>query len=140
MTRTIETVVVPGPKAGMMKCTTHGEKCKQKNHFSMVCMSSQVNYLENKHSDCDNDAEYTFMLQMQLAKSPHFKVLMNSSPIKVLTDTGASINLNTDNDYFPQSKKPVLNASPTQVYICGAGTTIRTREEFQADLQVKHQR
>ncbi len=84
-------------------CPAKGQKCyycQKLNHFETVCRQKRTKERVREvhegacggQSESSND-EYCYSVRRESEKTPKSTVLINNKPVKLLVDTGASVNI-----------------------------------------------
>ena len=108
------------------RCPAQGKschKCGKLNHFSKVCRSKTSNYprqpagkhhvktvappehpikaMDAEKGDSDNSEEYTFIMgaKADLIDKPIFEVQISNTVLSVMADSGATVNILSEQDY-----------------------------------------
>ncbi|CAB4038805.1 Transposon Ty3-I Gag-Pol poly [Paramuricea clavata] len=115
-------------------------KCHKRGHFARVCKTTggatssfqHVNKVDKRHSsthkstsnsssDSDSGSEHMFTIQQaQQSKHPYTTVGVNGVPVKMMVDSGASVNVFGPEDFehlSKQSKEPISFQKPTQRFM-----------------------
>jgi hypothetical protein len=115
-------------------------KCHKRGHFARVCKTTggatssfqRVNKVDERHSsthkstsnsssDSDSGSEHMFTVQQaQQSKHPYSTVRVNGVPMKMMVDSGASVNVLGPEDFehlSKQSKEPIFLKKPTQRFM-----------------------
>jgi uncharacterized protein YaaN involved in tellurite resistance len=115
--------------------------CHEQNHFKSVCRTKKrqkpihnVEYFsDNNSEDSDSNSLHAFGLTNQkinsnsvnsIANRPTIKVQINGHSMKILIDTGSSINVLDENTFRQMKVKPQLSKSDTKVYAYGASSSV----------------
>ena len=152
------------PHAG--KCPAKGVTCHvcgKSNHFAKVCQSGDKSKTpeHSKHygrkrygkkqdskkqsiqqidqSDSDDDPYAWSIHQVNTMKKPKVLVTINGSQIKVLIDTGASINLIDSKTYHQLKPRPSLNKDENPVHPY-AGSPLDILGTFKAEIMGNEKR
>ena len=107
------------------------------NHFEAVCRSkdkgestntrsSTVHRVSDKESS-DDDEAYTFSLSTKALKShPFFKIKVHGTPVTIMADSGANINL---------PNRPNLEPSNVKIYGYQSKVPLRVLGKFTTTLE-----
>ena len=119
--------------------------CKKKNHFASVChakkrqaRSRTVHNVESSDETRDNETEnYLFGLSSlnAMTSRPKIRIHVNEHPVKILIDTGSSINVMDESTYKSMKQKPKLCKSDTKVYAYGANEKVSLLGKFQTTVE-----
>lgn len=129
--------------------------CKKMNHFEIVCRSKHKqskpvhtlgtdNCSDSEISDNDKSSnEFAFGLAINSnkpdisCKRPTIKVKVEGHALKMLVDTGSSINVIDEKAYNAMKPKPKLNKTDTKVYAYGSIEAVKIMGQFQAMIETK---
>ena len=127
--------------------------CKKQNHFSSVCRSKgkpkarSVNKVE-KTNTCDTSSDsnddYVFGIHEQenvnsvKSKQPSLNVTVNGLNVRMLVDTGSSINVLDESTYNKFQVKPKLSKTDTKVFTYGSNTNFPLLGKFIGTLETRH--
>ena len=100
--------------------------CGKLNHFEAVCRSKgkrssrnaprPINKVSEEESS-DEDEAYTFSLSTKtLNDQPLFRIKVHDTPIMIMADSGASINILDENEYHRLTNRPKLEPSSVKIY------------------------
>lgn len=95
----------------------------------------------NTHSNDDDsgtDTEYVFTASTCSTQSSRFTVYVNNQPITCLADSGATVNLLSQEDYSRLCPKPPLEKSNTTISAYGNQYSFSATEQFQAELRSEY--
>ena len=137
------------------QCPAKGKTChacKKQNHFSSVCRSKRkgnrrsVNQVEKTNAcDTSSDSEdYVFGMQEEenvnavKSKQPSLNVTVNGLNVRMLVDTGSSINVLDENTYQKFQVKPKLLKTDTKVFTYGSNTNFPLLGKFIGTLETQH--
>lgn len=121
-------------KQGRKSCPAYGKtcnKCRKYGHFAKVCLSTKNNSENTKtnirynardkmtteQDDDDSSKESSFSINVNnINETPKANININGSNIKVIIDTGTSVNLISSTTYNQLWKKPTLTQDNTSIY------------------------
>jgi hypothetical protein len=88
----------------------HAKTVTAENH------SSEISRVEK--SDSDNGEEYTFTAGAQINQlsKPIFEVQIGNTPIRIMPDSGATVNILSEQDFNCLVSKPQISETKTKVY------------------------
>ena len=127
--------------------------CKKQNHFSSVCRSKgkpkaiSVNHVEKTNAcdtSSDSNDDYVFGIQEQenvnsvKSKQPSLNVTLNGLNVRMLVDTGSSINVLDESTYNIFHVKPKLSKTDTKVFTYDSNTNFPLLGKFIGTLETKH--
>ena len=106
------------------------------NHFGAVCRSKDKNESSNTRSSkvhrvgeeesSDEDEAYTFSLSTKALKNqPIFKIKMHGTPVTIMADSGASINILNEKEHHRLPNRPKLEPSNVKIYGYQSKVTLR---------------
>jgi len=116
------------------------------NHFEAVCRSkdkgestntrsSTVHRVSDKESS-DDDEAYTFSLSTKALKShPFFKIKVHGTPVTIMADSGASINILDEKEYHKLPNRPNLEPSNVNIYGYQSNVPLRVLGKFTTTLE-----
>ena len=85
------------------------------NHFAAVCMSEKVRHVTREDTQEDTDPAYTYQVNNKPWNvSPHFIIRIGNNNISMIADSGASVNLLSNNDYQKLQNPPAIHSSNPQ--------------------------
>jgi hypothetical protein len=127
------------------------------NHFSKVCHSkfkppvgkehaktvtaenhsSEISRVEK--SDSDNSEEYTFTTAAQVNQlsKPIFEVKIGNTPIRIMADSGATVNILSEQDFNSIVRKPQISETKTKVYPYMSEKPLNLCGKFEAEVSSK---
>ncbi len=120
---------------GQRKCPAFGKtcvKCNKYNHFASVCQSSQVHMLHG--TEDSEETDFVFTISKNKSGMPTFTVRINNHPVEILADSGASVNILSEDDYAGLNPKPQLVRNTSRVYPYGASSPLNTLGSFVAQI------
>ena len=101
-------------------------RLKSKSLFNPVKRCRGINNLERRNDDTSSsEDEYVFtnyntVSTMTHGKLPQFKVKVNGTPLMIMADTGASVNILDGNGYARLKVKPQIKTANEKVYPYGS--------------------
>lgn len=149
-------------------CPAQGKQCLncgKMNHFSKVCRSKANNRSKSTHrrklskgkhrarvvdigsesltpadADSDGSEEYTFIVGAQEPKStkPIFQVRIMDTPVRVMADSGATVNVLSKRDFDNLRPKPCLTDTNVKVYPYMSTKPLDLRGKFRANVVSDH--
>ena len=138
------------------QCPAKGKSChacKKQNHFSSVCRSKMktkaksVKQVEETYScdtSSDSNDDYMFGIQEResvnsvKSKQPRLNVKINGLNVKMLVDTGSSINVLDETTFQKFQVKPKLSKTDTKVFTYGSNTNFPLLGKFIGTLETTH--
>ncbi|KAJ8038504.1 hypothetical protein HOLleu_15949 [Holothuria leucospilota] len=130
-------------------CPAKGKRCnfcKKLNHFSKVCRSrlksepEQANTIQqNQIENPDSDSEYTFEVNPSgsRAKRPNINIDVAGTNIPAVIDTGATVNVMSEDTYQTLQVTPVLQHETINIYAYGSKKPLTVIGKFNADTTYK---
>lgn len=131
------------PKSRMPRQTTSskGARYKSRNSVNTVdAPDSSVHQTSVSFSDSDDD-EFVFTVEGTTTTSPKqqpiAKIAIAAVPVRILVDSGASVNMLDPSAYeaILQRKQIPLAPTKTRIHAFGAPKPLRLRGKFQAALE-----
>ena len=142
--------------------------CDKLNHFAKMCISrlasmvkpaSKKNYQQPKQrarsvttrvaSQSDDEAggcdeQYTFHIgavysSPALSDKPLFNIKIANTPLCVMADSGATVNIINEKDYLTLKPKPVLSPSSIKVYPYMSDKPLHLCGVFKSDISSCHE-
>ena len=137
-------------------------KCYKRGHFARVCKTTggatssfqRVNKVDERHSsthkstsnsssDSDSGSEHMFTIQQaQQSKHPYSTLRVNGVPMKIMVDSGASVNVLGPEDFehlSKQSKEPIsLQKTNTKIHAFGENNPIPLLGKVETLVESKH--
>ena len=122
--------------------------CGKLNHFEAVCRSkgkrertkahqSTVNKVSENEST-DDDEVYTFSLSPKTLKDqPLIKIKVHDTPVTIMADSGASINILDEKEYHKLPNRPSLEPSSVKIYGYQSKVPLRVLGKFSTTLESK---
>jgi len=115
---------------GKTSCPAYQATCRscgKLNHFETVCKSKDKGEWSNtrrstvhkvsEEESSDEDEVYTFSLSTKALKDqPFFKIKVHGTPVTIMADSGASINILDEKEYRRLPNRPNLEPSSVKVY------------------------
>jgi transposase InsO family protein len=133
---------------GLRTCPAQGKtckKCKKKNHFASVCLSaSNTNVIEEEEEEepesSESDQDYTFKITTNKGdKSPYFEITVgNNDQIRMMADSGASVNILSENHYKSMAKRLTLQESTAKIFAYGDSKPLEVLGEATTSLRYKN--
>ena len=125
---------------GKNNCPAYGRQCRgclKWNHFkgneqskrsgqlkTPLGGSRRVNNLNGPNVESSSEDEYVFstltVSAMSYQKLPKFKVMINGTPINVMADTGASVNILDEATFAKLRTKPKLSRTNEKIFPYGS--------------------
>ena len=131
----------PGGKTHCPNYQTTCQGCGKLNHFEALCRSKTrgesgnvrrpaVNKVREDESS-DEDDVYTFSLSTKTSKDqPLFEIKVCDTPVKIMADSGASINVLDETEYLRLPNRPELEPSSVKIYSCQSKIPLRVLGRF----------
>ena len=124
-------------------------KCGKKNHFASVCRSKPANKVPqtsrssvraiNAHDDSPSDDEYLFTLnpKPEDKKALTATIKINNIQVKMMVDTGASIDIIDELTYDKMRKlQPLcLSRANNRIFAYGSSNQLPVMGKFKASLE-----
>ncbi len=121
---------------GKTSCPAYGKSCRgcgKQNHFEAVCRSknsNKRNELNNRKPDVQNlidehsssdesdDIAYTFSVNStgKTKSQPMFQIIIHDTPLTIMADSGASVNVLDEKDYRALTKPPALKQTKVKIH------------------------
>ncbi len=121
---------------GKTSCPAYGKSCRgcgKQNHFEAVCKSknpNKRNELNNRKRDVQNlvdehsssdesdDIAYTFSVNStgKTKSQPMFEIIIHDTPLTIMADSGASVNVLDEKDYRALTKPPALQQTKVKIH------------------------
>ena len=147
-------------RGGRTSCPAYQATCRscgKLNHFETVCQSkdksefsdtcrSTVQKVSEESSDessessdeesSDEEEVYTFSLSTNALKDqPFFKIKVHSTPVTIMADSGASINILDEKEYRRLPNRPNLERSSVKIYGYQSKVPLRVLGKFTTALE-----
>ena len=143
---------------GRESCPAFGKECTnchKYNHFWKVCLSAKQKpkrYQDDKRkktghsirhtvqnnpeSSASEEENYVFLARGQ-ASLPRFDILVGKSKqkLKFLADSGASVNLISQQTFDKMNPKPFITSSSSKIYAYGSSSPMKVTGQFRTLLQ-----
>lgn len=144
-------------------CPAQGKRClncDKMNHFAKMCRSKPNSYqkharvvgdedpsgdaistLAGAEGDDSNDhEEYTFNIGTQESQTvkPIFRVRILDTPIRIMADSGATVNILSQKDFHNLKPKPQLTDTNTKVYPYMTAKPLDLCGKFRANVASDH--
>ena len=138
----------PGGKTSCPAYQATCRCCGKLNHFEAVCRSKgkgesrntrhpTVNKVSEEESS-DEGEVYTFSLSTQSLKDqPLFTIKVHDTPVTVMADSGASINILDENEYHRLPNRPKLEPSSVKIYGYQSTVPLRILGKFSTTFESK---
>ena len=137
----------PHPR-GKTSCPAYQTTCRgcgKLNHFEAVCRSKgkqesrnarrPVNKVSEEESS-DEDEAYTFSLSTKtLNDQPLFRIKVHDTPVTIMADSGASINILDEKEYHRLTNRPKLEPSSVKIYGYRSKVPLRVLGKFHTTLE-----
>ena len=146
------------------KCPAEGKyclKCGKLNHFSKVCRSksrhqyppagkqhaktittdsSQVDKSNSQNCFSDDSEEYTFTTgaQANYTTKPIYEVRIINTLLKIMADSGATVNILSKQDFDRLKPKPQLVETKTKIYPYMSADPLSLCGKFRATITSTH--
>ncbi|XP_068675612.1 uncharacterized protein [Montipora foliosa] len=122
--------------------------CGKLSHFEAVCQSKGKRERRNAHQSTvnkvsenestDDDEVYTFSLSTKTLKDqPLFKIKVHDTPVTIMADSGASINILDEKEYHKLPNRPSLEPSSVKIYGYQSKVPLRVLGKFSTTLESK---
>ena len=147
-------------RGGRTSCPAYQATCRscgKLNHFETVCQSkdksessdtrrSTVHKVSEEASDessessdeesSDEEEVYTFSLSTNALKDqPFFKIKVHGTPVTIMADSGASINILDEKEYRRLPNRPNLEPSSVKIYGYQSKVPLRALGKFTTALE-----
>jgi len=139
------------------KCPAQGKVCSncgKQNHFSKVCRSNgkskfskypnhQARVVELESATAEHEATqvrteeegYVFDVSLPpVSEKPYFMVEISGTPVKIMADSGATVNILNERDYLNLKVRPPLVESVTKVYPYMSPKPLNLCGKFQTEV------
>ncbi len=130
---------------GIRTCPAQGKtcrKCNKRNHFASVCLSANnANAIEEEDPESsESDQDYTFKLTTKNGdKSPYFEITVgNNDQIRMMADSGASVNILSENHYKSMAQRLPLQESTAKIFAYGDSKPLEVLGEATTSLRYKN--
>ena len=137
----------PHPR-GKTSCPAYQTTCRscgKSNHFEAVCRSKgnqesrnarhPVNKVSEEESS-DEDEAYTFSLSTKtLNDQPLFRIKVHDTPVTIMADSGARINILDEKEYHRLTNRPKLEPSSVKIYGYRSKVPLRVLGKFHTTLE-----
>ena len=136
----------PCPAQG---CTCR--KCGKSNHFAKMCRTvatpkqgngrqDRIQIVDEEESDSSSDDEYLYSTGTNKSKIPTVVVKINNVDIKMIIDTGASIDI-VDETAFKHINQDNITLQPSskRLLAYGSKTQLMSRGQFQGTISFQNQ-
>jgi hypothetical protein len=117
------------------------DKSKSSRHRASAVETENSSDSENSTAitcDLSDDDEYTFRLtdttNMTVNDKPLFRINISGTPLEIMADSGASVNVLNEKDYHAVKDKPKLIHSNSRVYPYMSPKPLNLLGKFQADV------
>lgn len=117
-------------------------KCNKEGHFEKCCLKGKptpwrdVNNV-NEEADSSSSDDYAFSVSASTEKLPHVMVNISQTPIKMIADTGASVNILAEGDFQRLENPPELTMCSSKVYGFGHDAEIPVLGECKVEIEFK---
>ena len=116
----------PHAKKGREGCPAYGKRCgacSKKNHFESVCRGNkpQVHNVQSAveevaaASQDSEDSDYVYSVAPH-STTPIFRVKLNGEEVKMMADSGASINIISHSTLKKMSSQPAVKPTKVKIY------------------------
>ena len=134
---------------GKTSCRAYQATCRscgKLNHFETVCKSKDKGEWSNtrrstvhkvsEEESSDEDEVYTFSLSTKALKDqPFFKIKVHGTPVTIMADSGASINILDEKEYRRLPNRPNLEPSSVKIYGYQSKVPLRVLGKFTTALE-----
>ena len=142
---------------GKTSCPAYGKSCRgcgKQNHFEAVSRSKNtkkknlpgnrtrdVQHLvdQNSSSEESDDVRYTFSVNSTGKEQlqPMFKVIIRNTPLTIMADSGASVNVLDEKDYRALSEPPKLQQTKVKIHPYKSNESLTVLGKFTTVLKFK---
>ena len=144
----------PGEKTS---CPAYGKSCRgcgKLNHFEAVCRSKNPNKrndpkarkwdvqnlaYDDSSSEESDDIAYTFSVNTtgKMKSQPMFQVIVHDTPLTIMADSGASVNVLDEKDYQSLTKPLTLQQTKVKIHAYKSSESLTVLEKFTTVLKFK---
>ena len=136
-------------RGGKTSCPAYQATCRscgKLNHFESVCRSKDKGESSNtrrstvhkvsEEESSDEEEVYTFSLSTKALKDlPFFKIKVRGTPVTMMADSGASINILDEKEYRRLPNRPNLEPSSVKIYGYQSKVPLRVLGKFTTALE-----
>ena len=142
---------------GKTSCPAYGKSCRgcgKQNHFEAVCRSKNPNKrnnpknrkwdvqnlaYDNSSSEESDDIAYTFSVNTngKMKSQPMFQVIVHDTPLTIMADSGASVNVLDEKDYHSLTKPPTLQQTKVKIHAYKSNESLTVLGKFTTVLKFK---
>ena len=136
-------------RGGKTSCPAYQATCRscgKLNHFETVCQSKDKGESSNtrrstvhkvsEEESSDEKEVYTFSLSTKALKDqPFFKIKVRGTPVTMMADSGASINILDEKEYRRLPNRPNLEPSSAKIYGYQSKDPLRVLRKFTTALE-----
>lgn len=90
---------------------------------------------DKSQANCQNQDEYTFFIgaiEGDTSSRPYFNIQLNNSKIKMMADSGASVNILSEKDYHQIQNKPSMENTSVKIFPYMSKNPLKTLGKIQA--------
>ena len=134
---------------GKTSCPAYQATCRscgKLNHFETVCKSKDKGEWSNtrrstvhnvsEEESSDEDEVYTFSRSTKALKDqPFYKIKVHGTPVTIMADSGASINILDETEYRRLPNRPNLEPSSVKIYGYQSKVPLRVLGKFTTALE-----
>ena len=136
-------------RGGKTSCPAYHATCRscgKLNHFATICHSKDKGESSNtrpstvhkvsEEESSDEEEVYTFSLSTKTLKDqPFFKIKVRGTPVTMMADSGASINILDEKEYRRLPNRPNLEPSSLKIYAYQSKVPLRVLGKFTTALE-----
>ncbi|CAB4005904.1 Transposon Ty3-I Gag-Pol poly, partial [Paramuricea clavata] len=137
---------------GKTSCPAYGKSCRscgKQNHYEAVCRSKKLNkkrdiktqkprhnvqnFVDENSSSEDSDEDgYAFSVNStgKERSQPMFNIVIHKTPMTIMADSGASVNVLDEKDYQALSKRPELQTTKVKIHPYKSNKSLKVLGNF----------
>ena len=142
---------------GKTSCPAYGKSCRgcgKQNHYEAVCRSKKPNrkqefkpqkprhnvqnLVDKNSSSKDSDEDgYAFSVNStgKEHSQPMFNIVIHDTPMTIMADSGASVNVLDEKDYQALSKRPELQTTKVKIHPYMSNKSLKVLGKFKTVLK-----
>jgi hypothetical protein len=109
----------------------HAKTVTAENH------SSEISRVEKSESDNSDEYTFTTVAQVNQLSKPIFEVQIGNTPIRIMADSGATVNILSEQDFNCLVPKPQISETKTKVYPYMSEKPLNLYGKFEAKVSSK---
>ena len=144
-------------RAEKTSCPAYGKSCRgcgKQNHYEAVCRSKKPNRKqefktqkprhnvqnlvdENSSSEDSDEDGYAFSVNStgKEHSQPMFNIVIHDTPMTIMADSGASVNVLDEKDYQALSKRPKLQTTKVKIHPYKSNKSLKVLGKFKTVLK-----